>query len=215
MKNLTLFNTKLGLRWNRFIRRLIYIPNKRKELINTDFTLLCNNCTGGLICHDLGLQFRSPTINLFFYSDHFIRFCENLDYYLHQELIPCKSPLHSPEIEYPVWSLGDLELHFLHYNSFDEAKSAWDRRVARINKNNLFIMWTFFDKTDESLLQRFEKLPYPNKVAFTEKPFPQYSSAFHISGYPDGLGLLTAFDRLNGTQKIDQFDYVAWFNQGK
>ena len=168
-----------------------------------------------MICHDLGLQFRSPTINMFFYGDHFIRFCENLDHYLSMELHPCKEPLHKPEIEYPVCSLGDLELHFLHYRSFEEAKTTWERRTSRINKDNMFFMWTFFDGTDEELLNRFDQLPYPNKVAFTEKNFPQYTSAFHIHGYEDGLGVLTSYDSLNGTQKIDQFDYVTWFNEGK
>ena len=213
MKDVSRYNRRFAIRWNQFLRFFINRKN-RKLLKNTTFSLLCNNCNGGIISHDLGLQFRSPTINLFFYGDHFFRFCENLDYYLEQELVPCAEPQHKPEIEYPVCLLGDLELHFLHYSSFTEAKEKWDSRVKRINKDNLFIMWSFYEHTDTELLERFDKLPYENKVAFTERKFPEYSSAFCIPGYEDGLGVLSLFEDLTGKRKIDRFDYVKWFNEG-
>lgn len=213
MKDLTKYNTRVALRWNKLVRRRINRTH-RKRLTNQDFSLLCNNCNGGVITHDLGLQFRSPTVNMYFYSDHFIKFCENLEYYLAQELTPCNQPRYKPEKAYPVGNLGDLELHFLHYASFEEAKEKWDSRRERLNMENLFVMWTFFDGTDPALLERFDRLPIANKVAFTEKAFPQYKSAFCIRGYEDGLGVLTLFEGLNGRRKIDQFDYVMWFNEG-
>lgn len=213
MKDVSKYNRKFALRWNKLLRYFINKKN-RKNLKNTDFSLLCNNCNGGILSHDLGLQFRSPTVNLFFYKDHFFRFCENLDFYLEQELILCENPQHKPEIEYPVCSLGDLELHFMHYSSFAEAKEKWETRAKRINKENLFIMWTFFDPTDVKWLERFDRLPFQNKVAFTEKEFPEYPSAVYIPGYEEGLGGLTFFDGLNGKRKIDRFDYISWFNKG-
>lgn len=215
MKNLTKFNVRLALRVNRQLRKGFNKANQ-KRLENKEFSLLCNNCNGGVITHDLGLQFRSPTVNLFFYEDHFIRFCENFDYYIAQPLVPCENPLHKPEIEYPVCNLGDLELHFLHYSSFEQAKEKWDTRTARLNKDNIFVMWTFFDGTNEEWMARFDKLPFANKVAFTEREFPQYPSAHYIPGFEEqGLGVLTLFDGLRGRRVIDHFDYVSWFNNGK
>lgn len=215
MKDLTKYNIKLALRINKLLRGIINQRN-RKRLKNKDFSLLCNNCNGGTVSHDLGLQFRSPTVNLFFYNDHFFRFCENFDYYIAQPLVLCENPIHQPEIEYPVCNLGDLELHFLHYESFEQAKQKWDARTARINRDNIFVMWTFFDGTDERWLERFDKIPFENKVAFTEREFPQYKSAFCIHGFEEkGLGVLTLFDGLTGKRVIDQFDYVSWFNNGK
>lgn len=70
MNKLRRYNTRFGLRINLAMRTFVNRAN-RNRLINQDFSLLCNNCNGGVICHDLGLQFRSPTVNLFFYSDHF------------------------------------------------------------------------------------------------------------------------------------------------
>lgn len=213
MRDLTKYNTKFALRWNKLLRFFVNRKN-RERLQNHDFSLLCNNCNGGIITHDLGEQFRSPTINLYFYSDHFFRFCENLDYYLAQELTLCENPEHKPEIDYPVCNLGDLELHFLHYKSFAEAKEKWETRTRRINRDNLFVMWAFYDPAEEDLVARFDRLPYRNKVAFTEREFPQYPSACCIYGYEDGLGGLTLFDGLSGKRKIDQFDYVTWLNEG-
>lgn len=47
-----------------YVRRFVRMIN-RKRLKNTDFSLITNNCVGGIISHDMHLQFRSPTVNLF------------------------------------------------------------------------------------------------------------------------------------------------------
>ena len=214
MINVTKYNLGIALRWNKLLRKMFILPLKKKKLKNKDFTLLCNNCAGGILSHDLNLQFRSPTINLFFYYDHFYKFCENFDYYIAQPLTVCENPIHTPSCAYPVCNLGDLELHFLHYSSFEEAKQKWDSRTARIDKDNIFVIWTFFDETDPKWAARFDKLPFKNKVAFTEKDFPEYPSLFRIRGVKEVRGV-TEFNGLTGHRKIDQFDYIKWFNQGK
>ena len=211
---MTKYNLGIALRWNKLLRKMFILPLKKKKLKNKDFTLLCNNCAGGILSHDLNLQFRSPTINLFFYYDHFFKFCENFDYYIAQPLTVCENPIHTPSCAYPVCNLGDLELHFLHYSSFEEAKQKWDSRTARIDKDNIFVIWTFFDETDPEWAARFDKLPFRNKVAFTEKNFPEYPSLFRIRGV-EKVGGVMEFSGLNGRRKIDQFDYIEWFNQGR
>ena len=203
MKNLEIYNTGIGLRWNKLIRNLFVLPGYRRKLKNNSFTILCNNCNGGIITHDLGQRFNSPTVNMFFYGDHFFKFCEKFDYYINLPLEVKPDPIYEPQGDYPVCALGDLELHFLHYKSFDEAKSAWDRRKKRINHDNIFIMWTFFSDTSNELLQRFEQLSFKNKVAFTEKKSSDFPSAFWIRGYSDGLGVLTRFCGFNGKRIID------------
>ena len=54
----------------------------RKIFQNKDISIISMNCTGGILYHDLGLQFRSPTVNLFMRAEDFIKFCENLEFYL-------------------------------------------------------------------------------------------------------------------------------------
>lgn len=215
---MNLYNNSITRRTNNWIRKWLVLPSMRRKLLNRNVTILANNCNGGFIYHDLGLKFNSPTINMFFYNDHFFTFCEDLDYYLSQDLQLAENPLYTdiPK-KYPICELGAggrrLELHFLHYDTFEEAKRCWKRRKERINRENLFVVWTFFDKTDEEWLQRFDRIPIKNKVAFTERPFPQYMSAFCIKGYETtGLGQLNEFENLLGGRKMDQFDFVGWFN---
>lgn len=111
-------------------------------------------------------------------------------------------------------SLGDLELHFMHYKNFEEVKTTWDRIKKRINKNDIFIMWTFFGETDEKLFTRFEQLPYKNKIAFVNKEVKGYKSLYYIKGFEEysGLGVITLFQGIFGKRYIDQFDYIKWFN---
>ena len=215
------YNNRITRRINNFIRKYFVLPRMRRKLINTDVTILANNCNGGFIYHDLGLRFNSPTINMFFYYDHFFTFCENLDYYFKEKLRLAEKPLYkSIDKDYPICELGEgekrIELHFLHYETFEEALELWERRKKRINRDNIFIVWTFFDITDEEWLKRFDKIKIKNKVAFVERPFPQYKSAFYIKGYEKiGLGLLNEYLNMWGGRKYDQFDFVKWFNSNK
>ena len=64
---------------NGITSRLMYIPRRmyhkqKAKRCNTEkCCIICNNCTGGMILHDLGLRFDSPTINtLFFSADDFL-----------------------------------------------------------------------------------------------------------------------------------------------
>ena len=52
----------------------------RKRLKNHSFSLISSNCIGGILYHDVGEQFRTPTINLII--PQFVTFAENLRYYL-------------------------------------------------------------------------------------------------------------------------------------
>lgn len=78
-----------------------------KKLKYKDFSFISVNCLGGVISHDLGLQFLSPTINLFFESEDYIKFVENLQYYLKLELEE-----DTAEESYPVGKLGDIRIFF-------------------------------------------------------------------------------------------------------
>ena len=48
-----------------------------RNLDEIDFTLFSNNCLGGVFYHDAGRQFTSPTVNLAFDGEDFIKFLEN------------------------------------------------------------------------------------------------------------------------------------------
>ena len=57
-----------------------------------------------------------------------------MDFYLEQNLKEIDS-----DMDYPVGMLGDIPIYFMHYSTFEEAKRSWNKRVARINKSNLYV----------------------------------------------------------------------------
>ena len=90
---------------------------------------------GGVIYHDLGLQFTSPTINLWIEEKDFFKFACNLKWYLSQELQFVKGI-----DETPTAFLDDILIHFNHYSSEEEAASKWYERRDRVNYDNIFIL---------------------------------------------------------------------------
>lgn len=196
---------------NKFHRKAI---NRQLQatLHNHEMSVISSNCNGALILHDLNEPFRSPFVNLYLEPNDFIRYLQNMDFY-HQQTLNFP-PNDKP---YPVGKLGDITLHFMHYHSAQEAQEKWESRLKRLNKDNLFILMTDRDGCSRKNLEEFDRLPFKNKVVFTHKPYPEFQSAFYIKGFEtqNQVGDLFAFSGWNGKKYYDQFDYVAWFNQGK
>ena len=189
----------------------------RKRLRNTSFSLITNNCIGGVISHDLGLQFRSPTINLYFTYEDFILFCQHLRYYLS---LPVEEE--DSEMDYPVGALkgeyGTVRIYFQHYGSFEEAKEKWERRASRVDFDNLYVMMES-KKCSQTILEQFDRLDLPNKVVLTDGSHPEIQSSFPILGdfygkkYNIGYKLMT-YPKNRLRRYMDVFDYVAFFNKG-
>lgn len=71
----------LKKKYREALRRGINRRN-RERLRNQAPTIIANNCNGGVISHDLGLKFRTPTVNLYIPFPDYVRFCEGLPHYL-------------------------------------------------------------------------------------------------------------------------------------
>ncbi len=142
-----------------------YIINKAKGQLKADnFSIISQNCIGGVLYSDMKMQFLSPTINTFIPEPDFIKFVSNLEYYINQEIVMSWAE------EYPVGLLDDVHVHFMHYDTCYEAKESWNRRKKRINWNNILILATDRDGFDDCVYDVWKKLPY-NKVLFTVNPF--------------------------------------------
>lgn len=194
-----------------FIGKIVkscYENYMRKRLKNTDFTILCSNCIGGIIYNRLGLQFRTPTVNLWMYQRDFIRFAANIRIYQHL-------PLQFIETDYgyPVATLGEITIFFNHSNSCEEASADWYRRIKRINHDNLFlIMYECEDITEEDI-RSLENIPCKGKLVLSNKKHPDIA---YVKTMKPGK-------HLYGNQCIDRdwfgfrtfekhFDYVKWLN---
>ena len=193
--------------------RLRPLRNKklRKKLNNTSFSLVASNCNGAFILHDLGVRFNSPFVNLWVKPQDFLKMLEDLKGYMDAPL----SFVKEDGIDNPVGVIRDVRIYFMHYDSEQEALRKWNERKARIDYDNLFILFNDRDGCTYEDLQTFDNLPYKNKIAFTNKPYPELKSAFYIKGFEGQPSVGNCFDYMPhsfGKKYYDQFDYVSWFN---
>lgn len=189
----------------------LYKECKRLQLKNRHATIIASNCIGTFIYYDMKLRFNSPTINLSFDMNDYVRFLENLKWYMDQPLVPFEDE----RFDYPCGMVGDVEIRFNHYKTFEEAAAKWNERKQRIDWDNLFIFGIDGDNCTYESMQRFDRLPYPHKVLFTHKRFPEISCAHYLPGFEqlDGVGRATDFTNKRFIRRyIDQFDYVAFLN---
>jgi uncharacterized protein (DUF1919 family) len=185
----------------------------RNQLTNKDFTLISSNCISGILSHDLGLEFRSPTVNLFFTADDFVKFCLHLDEYLKEELISDDEM--SKEKGYPVSRLWDIHLYGVHYHSHHELMNAWNRRKERINHNNLFICMTDRNDCTNETVAQFAKVPYP-KVLFSHKPYSEYPFVVYVPDFSkeSEVGQLQFYADMQGHRYYEKyFDWTSWLNK--
>lgn len=197
---------------NKLSRKHINSKN-RKKLKNKNFSLISSNCNGSFILHDLGLKFLSPTINLWMEPKDYIKFLQNLNYYINLEL--SFSDTDEEKIGYPVGILGDIKIYFQHYETRKEAKNKWLDICKRINYENLYIMFTDRDGCTYDDIKEFDNLPYRNKVIFVNKQYPEIKSSFYIKGFENmsSVGICSLFEnKFSGKRYYDQFPYVKWFN---
>ena len=201
-----------------WLRDVFIGQGMRERLINKDFTIISCNCIGGLVYHDLKMEFLSPTINLFIPPKDFIRFIKDIEYWVQQPMIEIKDEELRKKYSYPIVELGEngVRVHLVHYNSVDEAQKKWNERVKRINWDKLFFVLDDRNGCDEKTVYEYDKLPYKNKVFFSHREYPDISCVCHIKGFEKDVhvGVMTAFvNPISCKRNYDQFDFVAWFNQ--
>ena len=140
--------------------------------------------------YDLGLPFLSPTINLTIGMEDFVKMLENLEWYMEQEVVPLKG-----DFPCPVGMLGDVQINFIHYETFDQGVSKWEERKKRIRWDNLFIVGSEKEGCTYETVKRFDRLPYRNKVILTHREYAEFPSAYYIKGFEEKgeMGTTTNF----------------------
>ena len=153
-------------------------PIKRIGLENRDFSILANNCWGGIVSRDRRLPYNSPTCGTYFFSKDYLRFLSDPRGYLGTELeeVPFAQSVHAEEVfakeqrEPVIGRMGDVEVVLLHYPTFAEAKEKWDRRKARIRWDNLLVKYSDQNGFAPEDFETFRALPFRNKLFLTVNP---------------------------------------------
>ena len=195
-----------------------YLKRLRKRLKNQNPTVIADTCMGGLIYHNLGLRFTSPTINMWVSKSDYLTFLENLRGFLSVDITEVTDSGYS----YPVGDLsyGGKTVRFYgnHYKTFEEFREKWNERKERVDYDNLFVIMLNAEITREEI-ERFEALPYENKLMIAgktelERPFIVHHRLFESPTYIAG-DMMSYKSRVSVKRYMDDIDYVGFLNRNK
>lgn len=182
----------------------------RSQIKNKDFSIICSTCIGGVIYHRLGMEFLSPTINLWLDQKDFVKLIRNLPYYMEKEL-----EFLNTDCSFPVGLLGDIKIMFNHAENAETAKTEWDRRKKRIHYDNLYIILYDRDGLSKEDIKRLSDIPCKRLVVLSDHKYSDipYVKTIQRSKKPRPNDC-TFLDRDSFQIRTfeKQFDFVAWLN---
>lgn len=157
--------------------RALLSPIRRRKIEDTSFTIISNNCWGGLVYQRYGVPYATPTVGLYFFAEDYIRMLQNLKYYMSipMTIISVEESKHKEVIlkrhqeMYPIGRIDDVEIVFRHYKTAEEAIEKWERRKQRINYDNLIVKFSEMNLCSEEHIRKFLALPYKTKFAFVNR----------------------------------------------
>ena len=178
-----------------FRKRKQYFAALRK-IIKPTTTIISSNCFAGRIMQDLNYEYNSPTLGLYFFANDYIKFLKNLKHnLLGATLVFAQESKYSLGNErhnkwpfkYPIGLLdGDIEIHFLHYHSEEEARIKWERRAHRVNFDDLIIIGMQQNLPSHKAVEEFSKLPFERKVYFVTEEYSNLKDTVYL---PEFRGL--------------------------
>lgn len=210
-----LFFSKCKNLWYR-VKRDLWLKQLRKRNQNHNFSLVTNNCVGGVICHDLGEQFRSPTVNLWIPNDCFLAFAQNLQYYLSCEI----EEIQDESKPYPVGRIIPqdeqhipITLYFQHYQSFEEACAKWKERSKRVNYDQLYFIWDYDKNECSDELLMFDRWDVRKLVILHEpiRGIQHFELTTCYQNAPQHGKLLKVIEE-TGKRYLDEIDYLGFLN---
>ena len=198
-------------------RRRIAARLTQRRVTNRDFTIISNDCFGGMAYEELAMRYNSPFVGLFVVPEDYMQLLRNLRATCAVPICFKSESRHRPINEwrevirraYPIGVLRDeIEIHFLHYGSREEAEAKWVRRAARINWDNLLVKICWHDDARmESWLREFDTMPFLRKLALVPPESPALRSSVALRNYStDGTAQYWMAHR--------HFDVAEWINRG-
>lgn len=162
-----LFNPYLG-KWRQII-----------DNINSNFTIISNNCWAGHVYRYYNLPYNTPTVGLFFFSEDYIKFIYNLRYYVSLDIkfISVNDSKYKDvlskrgHVNVPIGILDDIEIIFLHYKDETEAYNKWMRRKKRINFDNIYYKMSEMNLCSVEHLKKFDEFKVNKKILFVTKDY--------------------------------------------
>lgn len=181
-----------------------------------DFCIFSNDCWGAELYRRMEIPYNTPFVGLMLMAPCYIKFLKDPHKYFESKLefiseskYQMINELRNKIGKFPIGKILDIEIHFQHYKSEEEAMEKWNRRKLRINWDNIYVKFTMDkDYASEDHLNDFESLPYLRKVCFSKFAYPNSKSCIKLNKFVENG--LTMF-RLS----MIQFDIIEWINNGR
>lgn len=182
---------------------------------NKNIIVLSSDCVGGRLMNDYRLPVNTPTVNIWYSDDGFLKICEKPEEYFKLPIVMGEK---DDEGHY-TGTVGDVICHFGHEDDAISAEKKWKRgckQFFRAQKGDYEICVIMNDRNhfNESFIDRFETLPYKNKIMFTHRPYKEAPHTFYMIG-EDSLPCvktMTLFENyLSTKRRYDRFDFYQWF----
>lgn len=192
-------------------------PNDKIKFYNNKFTIIANDCWGGIAYQRLGLMYHSPFVGTRILPPCYLRLLKNLKFYLDSPLEFAETSKYDyvnrerQEKYFPIGILNnDVEIHFYHEPTEIDAKRSWERRLPRINWDNLYIKFSdreiAWSGDTTKLVEEFDNLEYPYKLCLTSQPYLGMKSTVFMPKYVDDASEMFVL-----SQKY--FDVIEWLNK--
>lgn len=184
-------------------KRIIEVQGKA-DLSN--ITIFSQNCIGGVFYHDLNSKFLSPTINTFMLPKDFLKFVNNYEHYL--SIAPTMEMK-----DYPVGTIDDIKVYFMHYTSCKDALQKWETRKTRINKNKIFVVCCDRDGFSDNDYANFKNLKYPKILYTNRNKWGNKADCLYMEKYKDEKAVPSTI--IDNREMYDDFRIIKMINQLK
>jgi uncharacterized protein (DUF1919 family) len=188
----------------------------RRALRQSSFTIISNDCWGGTVYSALGVPYQTPTIGMSIWGPCFLALLRDLRALLNEPLRFTSETRYDEIVElrkskewyYPMATLGgEVELHFGHAMSPEDAADKWYRRLGRIDWDNLYFkLADGKDGITAEHVAEFDRLPYERKVAFVGRQYPSLKSTVCVPRYDENGAAMY-------WRAQPEFDVVRWLNK--
>lgn len=187
---------------------------KRRQYHGGNVTILARNCVAGVIYHDLGLEFQSPTVNLWIQNPDFEVFLTYIHEFVREGILKEVSSSY----DYPVGDLScntndgekKIRIYFQHYKSFYEAQTSWYKRCKRVNFDRMCVIIEDGNNITQDEVDHFEKLAIEKMVILCGEKSINGKHVIHMKGFTkkNFPGTSVKYKGLFGKRWLDEFDWI-------
>ena len=191
---------------------------KQKKIKNKEFTIISNNCFGGIIYRNYHIPYQSPTCGIFFMAKEYIKFIYDIKNYIYNDIVEIKIEDskykdYLTKINYNgiIGKIKDVEICFLHFNDIKEINEKWKRRTARINWKRMIYKFNDQNLCTHKELQQFEQFDAKHKICFTAKRYKDINS-IQLKQYCNKEYVISDTKEKDYKKYINIVDYINSLN---